>query len=339
MIRTCLSLTLLAVLAFPVLPARAADDKADKPWVVYEGKEGPGKGKHIVFVTGDDEYRSEESMPQMAKILAVRHGFKCTVLFAIDPRTGTITPNYQKNIPGLAALQNADLMVLFTRFRDLPDEQMKYILDYVAKGKPIVAVRTATHAFNLRSSDTYKKYTWNNPDKNYRGGFGRQILGETWVKHYGNHGRQSTRGLVAEGMEDHPILRGVDDVWGPTDVYGITTLHGDAKPVLMGQVLEGMKPTDKPAEGKKLVPVAWIKTYTGEGGKTGRVFTTTMGASQDFLSEGLRRLFVNACYWALGMEKQIPAKADVSLVGAYKPTPFGFGKHKKGVKPSDLELK
>jgi type 1 glutamine amidotransferase len=200
-------------------------------------------------------------------------------------------------------------------------------------------VRTATHAFNLRSSDTYKKYTWNNPDKNYRGGFGRQILGETWVSHYGNHGRQSTRGLVAKGMQDHPIVRGVDDVWGPTDVYGITTLHGDAKPVLMGQVLEGMKPTDRPAKGKKLVPVAWIKTYTAEGGKTGRVFTTTMGASQDFLSEGLRRLFVNACYWALGMEKQIPAKADVSLVGAYKPTPFGFGKHKKGVKPSDLELK
>ena len=140
-------------------------------------------------------------------------------------------------------------------------------------------------------------------------------------------------------MQDHPVVRGVDDVWGPTDVYGITTLHGDARPVLMGQVLKGMKPTDEPAEGKELVPVAWVKTYTGEGGKTGRVFTTTMGASQDFLSEGLRRLFVNACYWALGMEDQIPAKADVRLVGEYEPTPFGFGTYKKGVKPSDHELK
>jgi type 1 glutamine amidotransferase len=331
----CFSLMLLLGLASwltSYTPAHAAD-----PWVVYQGGEGPGKGKHIVLVSGDDEYRSEEVLPQLGKILAKHHGFKCTVLFAINPKTGEIEPSYQKNIPGLEALKDADLMILALRFRDLPDEQMKHIVDFINAGKPVIGLRTATHAFNLRTSKTYAKYSFNNRD--YRGGFGRQILGETWVNHYGHHGRESTRGLIAEDMENHPIIRGVKDIWGPTDVYAINSLHGDSKPLIMGQVLEGMKPTDKPREGKKLVPVAWIKTYTSETGKTGRVFTTTMGASQDFLSEGLRRLVVNACYWCLGMEDQIPAKSNVDLVGEYKPTPFGFGSFTRGVKPSDHQLK
>ena len=82
-------------LAFAV-PGRAAD-----PWVVYQGGDGPGKGKHIVLVSGDEEYRSEEALPQLGKILAQRHGFKCTVLFAVDPATGTIDPNNRRQIPGL----------------------------------------------------------------------------------------------------------------------------------------------------------------------------------------------------------------------------------------------
>ncbi|MHC4489790.1 MAG: hypothetical protein ACYSW7_11560, partial [Planctomycetota bacterium] len=108
---------------------------------------GAGKGKHIVFVIGDDEYRSEDSMPMLAKILAVHHGFKCTALFAINKETGEIDPKTLDNIPGLEALKTADLMVIFTRFRELPDEQMKYIIDYTNSGKPIVGLRTATHAF------------------------------------------------------------------------------------------------------------------------------------------------------------------------------------------------
>jgi len=123
---------------------------ADEPWVVYKGRKGPGKGKHIVFVTGDEEYRSEDGMPQLAKILALHHGFKCTVLFAINKETGEIDPETVDNIPGLEALKTADLMVMFLRFRELPDEQMKYIIDYTNSGKPIMGLRTATHAFNYR---------------------------------------------------------------------------------------------------------------------------------------------------------------------------------------------
>ena len=309
-----------------------------KPWIVFKGKEGPGKGKHIVFLIGDEEYRSEDSMPQLAKILAVHHGFKCTVLFAINKETGEIDPETLDNMPGLKALEKADLMVMFLRFRELSDDQMKLVIDYTNSGKPIVGLRTSTHAFNyVKHKDSpYAKYSFR--DKKFDGGYGRQVLGETWINHYGHHQRESTRGLIAEGMEDHPIVKGIDDIWGESDVYGITTLAGDSKPLIMGQVLSGMKPGDKPNPDKKLIPVAWTKTYTGEKGKASRVFTTTMGHSFDLNSEGFRRLLVNACYWGMEMEDKIPAKSKVDIVGQYDPNKIGMGKHKTGLKPSDHKL-
>src|SRR4051812_49246024 len=161
--------------------------RAEDPWVVYEGKDGPGKGKHIVFVTGDDEYFSEEGMPTMARILAEHHGFKCTVLFAINKTTGVIDTNTKDNIPGLEALEKADLMVMFTRFRSLPDDQMKRIIDYLDSGRPVMGLRTATHAFNFPKDfqTSYAKYGWTSKEKDFEGGFGRQVLGETWVNHWG----------------------------------------------------------------------------------------------------------------------------------------------------------
>lgn len=310
-----------------------------EPFVVHDGFDGPGKGKHIVFVTGDEEYRSEESMPQLARILAVHHGFKCTVLFAINKETGEIDPQTIDNIPGLEALETADLMVIFTRFRELPDEQMRRIIDYTNSGKPIVGLRTATHAFRYEKNPNspYAKWSFRATGE-YEGGYGRQVLGETWIRHYGQHQKESTRGLIAEGMEDHPIVKGCEDIWGPSDVYAITTLSGDSRPLIMGQVLVGMEPDDEPNAEKELVPIAWTKTYTGELGKTARVFTTTMGHGGDLKSEGLRRLLVNACYWGMGMEDQIPDRSKVDLVGEYDPNPIGVGGHKRGLKPEDYKL-
>lgn len=293
--------------------------------------------KRIVLVSGDDEYRSEEGLPQLAKILSVRHGFVCQVLYAIDPADGAIKPDLHTNIPGLEALDTADLMVLLVRFRDLPDSQMKHIVDYVESGRPIVGLRTATHAFDIHGSPTYARYSWNS--KTWDGGFGRQVLGETWIDHHGHHGRQSTRGILAKGAGNHPILRGIrdGDIWGPTDVYEVRLpLPGDSRPLVLGQVVEGMHPDDPGARGKQndpTLPIAWVKTYTGAQGKTARIFTTTMGASQDLLNEGVRRMIVNACYWALGMADRIPARTNVDLVGDYHPLPFGFGGYRKGVKP------
>src|SRR5262249_34394974 len=212
-------------------------------------------------------------------------------------------------------------------------------------GRPIIGMRTATHAFKFdrKSSKTYAAYGFDS--KEWDGGFGRQVLGETWLSHHGQHGKQRTCGILAPGAEGHPILRGIQDgdIWGPTDVYGVRLpLPGDSKPLVLGQVLMGMNPSDPPVQGKQnepMMPIAWVKSYAGKQGHHGRVFTTTMGASQDLLSEGLRGLLVNACYWAVGMEGQIPPKTNVDLVGDYRPRPFGFGGFQKGVKPADLVMK
>jgi len=317
-------------IAFISGPALAAD-----PWVVYEGGDGPGKGKHVVFVTGDDEYRSEESMPPFARMLAARHGFRCTVLFAINRDTGAIDPATMDNIPGLEALESADLMVLFLRFRALPDDQMERILAYTDSGKPILAIRTSTHPFSYpaKLKSPYAKWSWTSPDP--KGGYGREVLGETWINHYGRHGRESTRGVIAPGMEDHPIVRGCEDIWGPSDVYGITELSGDSRPLVLGRVLSGMEPNDPPAPDKKLLPVAWTKSHTGANGIAARIFTTTMGHSYDFKSEGFRRLVVNAAYWCMEMENQIPGRANVDFIGSYDPSNIGFGTHKVGVMPGE----
>ncbi len=327
---------LLAGFALFVMPLSV---HAEDQWVVYDGFDGPGKGKHVVLISGDEEYRSEEGLPQLGKILAARHGFKCTVLFAIDPNDGTINPNVNNNIPGLEALKTADLMIIATRYRNLPDDQMKFVAEYIESGKPVIGMRTATHAFNLNKESAYVKYSANNGDKAFPGGFGKQILGETWVNHHGKHGSQSTRGLLVKEMMNHPILKGIKDgdIWGPTDVYTVKLpLAKGFKPLVMGEVLVGMKPDDKALEGEKnnpMMPVAWIH----DDGR--RVCTTTMGSSTDLESEGLRRLLVNASYWCTGLETKIADKSKVDIVGEYKPLPFKAGGYKKGVKPADLAMK
>ncbi len=307
-------------------------------WVVYEGNEGAGTGKHIVLVSGDEEYRSEEALPMLGKILSTHHGFKCTVLFAIDLDTGEIDPNNQNNIPGLHLLEDADMLVLFTRFRELPDEQMKHIIDYTNAGGPVMGLRTATHAFNYTENkeSPYAKYSFNSQE--FDGGYGRQVLGETWINHHGHHGKESARGVIDEDNRNHPVLKGVTDVWGPSDVYGIKSLTGDAQVLVHGQVLVGMEPTDAPKPDTTTMPMAWIKTYTGETGNACRVFNTTMGASVDLESEGLRRLLVNGCYWCMGMEDVIPDESNVDYVGDYEPTFFGFGTFIKGLTPADHAL-
>ncbi len=321
------------------LPGGSADRE---PWLSLKGGRGPGAGKHIVLVSGDEEYRSEEALPQFARILALRHGFDCTVLFAVNPDTGEVDPTYLRNIPGLHHLRDADLMIIFTRFRDLPDEQMAYIDEYLRSGRPVLGLRTATHAFRIRRPSKYRHYDFQYKGEGWDGGFGRRVLGETWIAHHGAHGRESTRGIIAPGAEGHPVLRGIKsgDIWGPTDVYRVRLpLPGDSKPLVLGQVLAGMSPDSPPVKGSKndpMMPIAWTKTYEIERGHRGRVFTTTMGASVDLQSEGLRRLLVNAVYWCVGMEDQIPDRSDVRLVGEYKPTFFGFGRFRRGLKPWEM---
>ena len=325
---------LLAALMLLAPHSRAADG------VFYKGAAGPGSGLRIVFLAGDEEYRSEEGLPMLAKIIAARHGFDCTVLFSINQATGDIDPDCQTNEPGIEALDKADLCVMLLRFREWPDQQMKHFVDYLNAGKPIIGLRTSTHAFaySRNKNSPYAKYDWSSSQ--WLGGFGRQVLGDTWINHHGDHGKESTRGVINPLFKDHPILRSVTDLWWPTDVYEVTHLTADTQVLVWGQVLAGMKPDDPPVTGPKnnpLMPLIWVREYKGDEGKVSKIVATTAGAAVDLQNEGLRRLLVNACYWTVGLEDKMPASADVAYVGEYKPSFFGFGKGKKGVKPSDLK--
>jgi type 1 glutamine amidotransferase len=238
-------------------------------------------------------------------------------------------------------------MVILCRFRALPDEQMKHIVDYLEAGKPVIGLRTATHSFQ-GIKGKYAKYNWNNKDADFDGGFGRQVLGETWIRHHGPNGATSTRGIFAEGASSDPILRGIKDgeIWGTTGVYGVRLpLLPGCKTLLYGQVVEGNKPDGKAAEflpsNKKnpdekvkandpMQPVAWTRTYAITPGKTGRVFTTTMGSAGDMQNEAFRRMMVNAAFWAVGMEDKIPEKANVDFAGGTMP-------FKKGMKPAEMQ--
>lgn len=310
---------------------------AQDQWVTYPGGDGPGKGKHVVLLAGDEEYRSEEALPQLGKILSQRHGFKCTVLFSINKSSGDIDPNTANNQPGMEALGSADCVITSLRFRKWPDDQAKHFADYYAAGKPLIGLRTSTHAFNGIGKDSpYEKWNWNN--KEWAGGFGRQVFGETWVAHHGGHKSEATRGVIEDASKDDALLRGVKDIFGTTDVYTANPM-ADSKILVRGQVLVGMKPTDGPVVGKKnepMQPIVWTREHKNEAGKTNKVLCTTMGAATDLENEDLRRLVVNAVYSFTGLE--VPQKADVTVVGEYKPKMYGFGGFTKGLKPADHAL-
>jgi len=312
--------------------SQAQDDPA-KHRVVYKGDKGPGVGKNIVFIATDHEYRGEESLPALARIMAKRYGFTCTVVYALDEQ-GYILPG-GSNVKGLDVLDKADLMVLFMRFAHFEDKEMQHFENYLKRGGPIVAFRTSTHAFEIKNDPKWEHYTWNytGPKAEWKDGFGEYILGETWVSHYGTNHKQSSKLIIDEAQAGNPILRGVKDMWVQSGGY---TTYPKGTVLAKGQVLNGMTANSPADPTKELLPVAWVRDYQMAGGKKGRAFTTTHGASEDLLNEGFRRMVVNAMFWGLGMEKSIKPNNDIAFVGPYKPTTFNFSGYKANVKPSDL---
>ena len=307
----------------------------DERWLTYHGESGPGSGKHVVLVAAEQEYRSEQSMPMLAKVLAEHHGFDCTVLFAqqdglVDPTQKT-DDGVVHDIPGLEQLASADLLNLSSRFMRLPDEQIAHVITYLEAGKPLIGIRTANHGF--RGNFPYRI-----DGKQVR--FGEDVLGGTVLNHHGAWHRESTRGVIVAENREHPVLTGVDDVWGPSDVYRTfpegESLPAACTPLLLGQPLRGLRPDDPANDDKVALPIAWTKTWTGSTGKSARVFHVTMGSARDFQSAGLRRLTVNAVYWCLGLEHEIAATSDVDPVGAYEPLESGFDYEKLGVVPKPV---
>ena len=303
---------------------------ADAAPLVFEGTDGPGKGRHIVFLAGDHEYRSEETLPALARILAKHHGFKCTVLFNIDEATGEIVAG-NSNLPGIEALDTADLAVVFLRFQALPQEQMKHLDAYLNRGGPVIGLRTSTHAFKMKESDPFPKYSYDYKGADYELGFGHQVLGQTWVGHYGKNHAQSTRISIVSEKAAHPILRGVRDVWVQAGGYVGKPVDGEI--LTMAQPLNGMT-RDSPADATKPPqPSEWTRTYQSASGKVGRVFTSLYGTPEDITNEGYRRLLVNGTLWTLGLESAIKPDLNIAFVGPFKPNTFGNQAHAKGIKP------
>jgi type 1 glutamine amidotransferase len=297
----------------------------------------PASAQHVVFVTGDEEYRSEESMPMLARILKRDYGMRVTVLYSLDER-GIIDPNNLENIPGLEALESADLMVLFTRFRALPEAQLRHILDYAESGRPMVGFRTSTHAF--RYPEGHERAALMNEE------WPRRIFGQRWIVHHGHFedgGKPLTSVRPVSWRTAHPILRGVGEFDAWSWLYhvdgGGDELSGDSRPLLVGEALRSNHQEQGRLDRYPLTnPVAWTKTYTGSAGRPARVFFTTLGHPYDFRQEPMRRLALNGILWALGMEDRIPAEgARTDLVGEYAPNNSGFGERfKQGMRPPPL---
>ena len=326
------------------IPAFATSVVVDNPtqWLEYPGKMGPGKGKKVVIIAADQEYRCEQSMPMMAKILSEHHGFDCTVLFGVNEKgevdpTMPVYPDKQNpeafkehHIPGLEKLATADYVIFFPRLLTLPMAEKEMIVKYIDSGKPFMSLRTGNHGFRgpLPYQIDGKQVSW------------AEILGGTFLKHHGNWHADSTRGSIAPEQKDHPIVRGVTDIWGDSDVYR-TYKEGESLPanctaLVWGQPLLGRKPTDGPNPKLEPLPVAWIKNWETSEKKQARVFHCTMGSGIDLKSAGLRRLVVNAVYWGLEMESQITDTSSVDIVGTYEPLESGFNYKELGVVPKPV---
>jgi hypothetical protein len=227
------------------------------------------------------------------------------------------------------------------RFRELPDEQTKFIADFLKAGKPVIGLRTSTHgfAYQKNKTSTYAKWDWSSKTEGWERGFGQRIFGETWINHHGIHAKEGTRALIdgVKQMKDHPILRGVNDIWGASDVYGIKNLPKEADVLIYGQSTAGMNDKAPLMWEKSVMPIAWTKPYQIEGGKKGMAFTSTMGASLDFQSEDLRRMVVNASFFLVGMGDSVLPEMNVAYIGEYNPTNFGFDTFRKGMKVADFK--
>lgn len=221
---------------------------------------------HAVFIVGEREYRTKETLPAFAEEHLRPIGYRWTFLHA-DEKDGN-------NFPGLLSLKTADVVIISVRRRSPPREQMELIRDYVEAGKPVVALRTASHAFHTRGQRPDGHEEWQE--------FDSQVLGGTYRGHHSAGPETQLR--FHEDARSHPILSGVStDGWvGKGSLYQVSPLSSGSQPLIAGAVPEASEE-----------PVAWTHEYQG-----GRVFYTSLGHPLDFESDSFNRLLVNAIQWA-----------------------------------------
>jgi len=302
----------------------------------------------IVFLTGDEEYRSEESMPMLARILRRDFEFDVSVGFSVD-EPGFVDPNAAASLTGTKELADADLMVLFLRFRRPDAATFQPILDFLAAGKPVVAFRTSTHAFRFENDSEWADWG-SQPDPTFIHSFGdgeltRELVGQKWITHHGHFsdGHDPLTDVTIEPSQaDHPILRGVEPFAAYSWLYhvegGGDTVTGDPSFLLNGKSLRSNHEANGNLDRYPLNnPVAWTGRHH-RGEEPARVFTTTLGHPYDFNNASMRRLALQGILWALGEEDTIPTEGvGTDPVGTYNPNNSGFGDaYKPGHHPEDF---
>lgn len=217
----------------------------------------PAKPPTIVLISGEYEYKSAETLPVLKTRLETALGAKCIYL---QRKPGTNV----HDLPGLEALDTADLAIFFIRRMVLPEDQLARVKKYAASGKPIIGLRTASHAFE----------NWKEWDHN--------VLGGNYQNHHNN--KLATTIRVLPEAAEHPILKGVaKEFTSPGSLYRNNPLPEGSKVLLMGTV-----------EGKPAEPVAWTHSYHGAP-----VFYTSLGHPEEFGTPSFDRLLLNAIQWAL----------------------------------------
>jgi len=302
----------------------------------FEGKSGPGSGKHIVLLSGDEEYRSEEGLPQLAKILAERQWLQMHVLFSIDPTDHTINPNIHTNLPGADALDSADAIVMLLRFREWPDDQMKHFVDAYLAGKPLIALRTSTHAFSYgKDSKVLSQIQLERQSlaRRIRKTGPRRDLGRPSRAHK----KEATRGIIEPAAANDPILRGVQNLFGDTDVYTANP-SPDVKILVRGQVLAGMTPDSQPVEGPKnnpMQPIVWTPCT-----KTKPATVIAFSAPPWAQPRPAQRRFSAVCWSTPSYSPSastFPPKRTSRSSASDRPSKYSAEGYVKGVKPADLE--
>jgi type 1 glutamine amidotransferase/nicotinamidase-related amidase len=234
--------------------------------------------KRVVMLIGDDEYKTEVTLPAFAETELKPIGIDVTIIHA-DAKD-------KNNFPGMAeAVKNADVVLVSVRRRTPPKEQLDALKAHVAAGKPIVGIRTASHAWSVRDPKTVEALekmglaTW---DK-----FDADVLGGHYTGHHGNTIKSTV--APAENAAANPILSGVtvSELIGNGSLYRVSPIATSASPILIGTI-----PDQQPE------PVAWTNI---SGDKKSRVFYTSLGHAQDFENASFRKLLQNGVLWSLGV--------------------------------------
>ncbi len=229
---------------------------------------------HVVLILAEDEYQTERTLPAFARAHLGKE-FRVSEVFGDEQQ--------RDSLPGLEVLEQADLVVVSVRRRLLPKEQLALLRQYVARGKPLVGLRTASHAFSPRGKAPIPEGRDSWPE------FDRDVLGGNYRGHHSN--KIKTTIQIAKGAEKHPILHGVnvEQLQGFSSLYRTSPLVSSTTTLLLGTI-----PEQSPE------PVAWVNlTATG-----GRVFYTSLGHPDDFQQPAFVQLLHNAVRWASGLSQR-----------------------------------